>query len=373
MQSEQHIRRLARELDLPDQADQVIQKSKYWSPDFCWLFFERCDELIFEDPAAGLETARFAPKLVSRVYRLGRLEQEGPRLMLRALAVRASACRATGDFEQAERLYRQAFAVVDKNPVPDVDRANLLFRVASLRALKRRFTQALELVNEALRIYRRADSGIQERHLGETLSIRGFIYNLAGDGAAAMNDWGNVLTCTDPKSRFFHCAEHDLACGLFKRALDSTALSEIEIYVNRARKQLSGRPRSLPKLKLLFLQGMICMRFGSTRRGEAIFRKARVGFIDMASPFDMALVSVELGRYLMHEGHGEELWKLVIETAEIFRSLCKDEEANRALNVWKETVMARTATIQLSSGAGEIFAATSRALQERSMQVSRGR
>ena len=49
--SETHIKRLAREFVLPDEADLVIQKQKYWSPAFCWLYFERCDALIWEAPA----------------------------------------------------------------------------------------------------------------------------------------------------------------------------------------------------------------------------------------------------------------------------------------------------------------------------------
>ncbi len=85
MPSVEHVRRLARELALPDGADRVIQRPKYWNPNFCWLYFERCDELIWEAPEDGLVAAEVGPELV----RLTELQtcQSHDRLMLRARVV----------------------------------------------------------------------------------------------------------------------------------------------------------------------------------------------------------------------------------------------------------------------------------------------
>ncbi len=367
MQSEQHIRRLIRELDLPDQADLVIQRPKYWTPAFCWLYLERCDELIFGDPQAGLQAAEFAPELAALVGKFNREERLHPLLQLRALAVLGSAYRVVGDLEQSSVTYAEALRLLAEGSFPEAEKANLYFRVAMLRRVQDRRDEAAALIEESVRIYRRSSRRLRQRHLGEALTIRGYIHDLDGDPAQAMKDWSEALSCTDPQSkpRVHYSATHNLALGLARRATCSADLARVEIYLSRARKLLSRRPRSLQKLRLIWLQGMIYMRFGSTRRGETAFRTARKGFLAIEASFEMALVSLDLGRYLYQSHRFEELRALAVETHELFKASHADERARQALKVWKDAVLAESVSV-------EAFAATWRTIQERADQAYRG-
>ena len=366
MQSEEHIRRLVRELDLPDQADQVIQRPKYWTVAFCRLFLEKCDELIFDDAQAGLRVAEVAPELASLVARFSREKRSIAPLRVRARAVLGSAQRATGDLEQAEATYWEAVRITRKEKIPAAETANLLFRISVLKSVQNRLEESLSFAEKSVEIYRRSSREVRQRHLGEALIIRGYSHVLAGEIASAMKDWSEALSCTDPKKkpRVYLCASHNLACGLVAYTIDPRSLSVIERCLRQARKCLSKRPRSLPKLRLIWLEGMIMIRFGSTRRGEAALKTARQGFIDLQAPYDMALVSLVLGRYLKQNHQPIELKALAIETQQWFSVICSDKQTNRALYLWKEAVLAKT----LSS---ENFDAAWRTVQRRAMASAR--
>ena len=366
MQSYEHIKRLIREIDLPDQADLVVQRSKYWTPAFCWLYFEKCDELIFDDSHAGLQAAEVGPELVALVSRFSLEPGPFPHLQLRALGVLGSAFRATGDLAQAEETYRAGLQLLEREQVSKADRANFLFRLAVLRSVQNRMDEARHLADGSVRIYRESNEPIRQRHLGEALTIRGHLHGLVGNNAAAMKDWSEALSCTDPRTRprIHHCASHNLAYSLVEKgAIDSRSLSVVESHLTKARKFLSKRPRSKQKSRLLWLQGIIMMRFGSTRRGEAALKTARRSFLEMDASFEFALVSLDLGRYLYRSLELGKLNALAIETQQLFTTLCADPTANQALAIWKEAVLARTVSI-------EGFAAAWQSVQQRAIDAS---
>ncbi len=367
MQSLENIKRLIRELDLPDQADLVIQRAKYWSPTFCRLYFEKCDELIFDDGRAGLEAAEVGPELVALVSRFSRDSEPRPPLRLRALGVLGSAYRAVGDLVRSEEIYQDGLRLLRTEHVPTTEKANFLFRLAVLRSVQNRPDQALNLASGSVRVYRESNEPIRRLHFGEALVIRGYLYKQSGDLAAAMKDWSEALSCTDPRSkpRVHHCASHNLACGLVaKGAVDSRSLSTVEGHLSKARKFLSKRPRSRQKLRLVWLQGLIMLRFGSTRRAEAALKTARRGFLEMAAAFEFALVSLELGRHLYGSRELEKLEVLAVETQQLFSTLCADQKANRALAIWKDAVLATTVSTQAFTSAWQT-------VQRRAIETSR--
>lgn len=366
MQSHEHIKRLIRELDLPEQADLVIQRAKYWSPAFCWLYFEKCDELIFDDGHAGLRAAEVGPELVELVGRFSRDSEPHPPLRLRAFGVLGSAHRAVGDIARADEIYRKGRRLFKTERIPASEKANFMFRLAVLRSVQNRMEDALRLAGGSVRVYRRSSELIRRRHLGEALVIRGHLYGLVGDNAAAMKDWSEALSCTDPRTRprIHHCASHNLAYALVEKgAVDSLSLSKVESHLTKARKFLSKRPRSKQKLRLVWLQGIIMMRFGSTRRGEAVLKTARRGFIEMEAAFELALVSLDLGRYLYRGGELGELRALAVETQQLFSAMCADPQANQALVVWRDAVLARTVSTKA-------FGKTWQAVQQRAIETS---
>ena len=362
MPSDEHVRRLARELVLPDQADLVIQRPKYWTPAFCWLYFRRCDALIAELPEDGLAAAEVCPELVYLTQTTTGQSQD--RLQLRALAVLGSGYRATDDLDQADRIYEKAFRLLGKQPsVPQTDLANLLIRLAVLRSCQDRYDRGVRLSSKSVRIYREAPDHVRRRHLGEALTVRGYIHHMNGQLALAMKDWGEAVACTDVRltPRIFFAVVHNLALGLIQGVVPARDLSFIEKYLTQASRFFSRKPLSVPKLKTLWLRAMIMMRFGSTRRGEATYRRIIGGFLKLGNIVDLALVSVTLGRHLQRERRFEELKELAIETNDACERLCKQEAVKRAVLIWKEAVVSKTVS-------AEVFAATWRVLERTSFE-----
>ena len=357
MPSQEHMKRLARELVLPDEADLVIQNSKYWTPGFCWLYFDLCDELIAEVPEDGLVAAEVGPELVYLTQTVTREPQD--RLRLRALAVLGSGHRATNDLDQSEEVYKGAFELIrTSGAILQSDAANVLFRFSYVLAFRRRYEPAIELASQSIGIYREAPDDVRGRFLGEALTARGNVRYMAGDLTRAMQDWGEALPCINVRQipRVFYAVIHNLASGMTQSVVPPRDLSVIERYLTQASRYFSSRPLSVPKLKVLWVRAMVMMRFGSTRRGEATYRRVIAGFLKLGEIVDVALASVSLGRQLHREERWRELRELAIETCEACERLCRYDDITRAVFIWRETVVARTVS-------AEVFATTWQVLE----------
>ena len=348
MSSDAHIKRLARELALPDEADLVIQRPKYWSPAFCWLYLERCDGLIWQAPDAGLAAAEACPELVALTERQTRQSQD--RLRLRALAVLGSGYRTAGELERAEELYKKAFELIRwSQSIPPPDAANVLFRFSYVLCAQQRHEAAVEVAGRSIEIYRDAPEEIRRRRLGEALAARGYAHHRNGQLALAMRDWAEAVACTDEKQapRIFYAAIHNLALGMMRGAIPARDLSAVERHLTRASRSFTKKLLSVAKLKVCWVRGMIQMRFGSTRRGEASYLKAMGGFYQLGEVADVALVGLTHGKQLHQEGRLEELRKLAMETNAACKRSYRHDVASRAVLIWKETVMAGTVTAEV--------------------------
>ncbi|MCP3958481.1 MAG: hypothetical protein GY719_11565 [bacterium] len=366
MQTERHIRRLVQELVLPDQADQVIQRPKYWTAFFCQLFFDRCDELIFDHPQIGLESAQYGPELVELTARETRIDEEEASLRLRAIGVVGSAHRACDDLEAAADTYELGFNLLSKEQIGKDEKANFFFRVAVLRYCQNRIEQAFDLAEQAVSIYRETTDDIKAKHLGEALTIRGFLSKMVSDHGSAAKDFSEAVRCTDPKKyeRIHHVASHNLAWALAESSIDQRALGAVAKHLREGRRFLAKRPRSRQKFRMLWLEATIMLRLGSTRRGEAHMRKARQGFIDLENGFDLALVSFDLVEFVSQHEQWEEARQLATETVELFGAVCADKQANDALELWSDAVSAKSLT-------KEMLTSTRETIQQRIMLAFR--
>ncbi len=93
-------------------------------------------------------------------------------------------------------------------------------------------------------------------------------------------------------------ANHNLALGMTESVVLPCDLSTIEKHVAQASRYFSKKPLSVPKMKVLWVRGMIQFRFGSTRIGAATYRRVIAGFLKLGEIVDVALVSVSLGKQL---------------------------------------------------------------------------
>lgn len=362
------VRRLLRALNLPAQASKVLSHPRYWNEPFYLLYEDACETQLFTDPPTGLAMARFAPALARRIapescldhptgsdrkigsgrrIGSGRAAEEAKarrkqELEMRALCVLAGAYRRVGDLAQAEATYRLALEFEDVSPD---EQANLSRRLAVLRLDQGRIEEALALVNLSIGIYRQSDP-----HLFATaLLIRGAIFLEIGRYSEAILDNAAALPRIDAKKspKHFHAAIHNLCHALTRGAAFPEDLGAAIHYLRKANRLIRAARKSLPKLKLKWIHGLILNKLGSTRRGEALLESARQGLAELQAPFEVAMVSLDLSAHYLREGRYWKLPVLAEETYQLFKALSLDAEAVAALHLWSQATQAEVLTLEM--------------------------
>ena len=343
--SEKHAQRLLRELKplLPEGALRVLERSCYWDPGFCDLFLDLCAETIFDDHQAGLELAQIGRRLAQAVPE--EPSPEGRRRhrerVVRAQALLGSALRSVTRHHDAEDTYRAAFALCRKG-VSDSCRADVLMRVAYLRARQGRFAEALRLIQQARKLFGASDDEIGT---GTAAVLHGSILIDAGELDEAIHVLSEALANQRLDARSEHSATHNLADAVSKT--DDPALLPIAAEHLQKARRLLGRRRSVQKCRLYWVEARILIRLGRVDPGEQRYRKALAGFIHFHVPYEIALVSLDLSALLRFSGRWPELEELAADTYLRFRDLGEDEEALAALKLWLDASQARDLTEEL--------------------------
>ncbi len=346
--SHDHARRLIRELEprLPGAADIVLERPKYWDLGFVELFFEYTEELILRDPLASLHVARVARRLAHTMPEgdtvQGRLARRERRVKGHSLV--GSAYRAAGRHAEAERAYGSALRLCNRPGVSPVCRAELYLRWAILRACQKKFDRGLRYAYDAERMFRADNAG---EWLGRAYAIQGVIYVLARRFAEAVAVLSKALQSASSNDRFEYASTFNLAHAV-SESDDPEGLEKALVHLRRARK-LAGPRRSVQKSFFYWIEGRIFVRRGSTERAERNYRKALQGFIKFQTPYEIALVGLDLSSLFRFSKRWVELEELAADTYRRFRDLQEDAEALAALKLWLEGARARSLTIEIIS------------------------
>ena len=338
-----HARRLLRELAprLPDALEEVLERECYHDPGFCDRFLVYIEDLIFREPALGLELAQVTPRLTRII-----LTNEGKKYRRHNLARRVkvlslvgTAYRAVGQLDQAERQYRAALRICKDDEISPLSKAELYLRWATLRNQQKRFAEALKLIYAAVGIFEAAKA---EDWLATALATKGVTYGLAGRFAEAVSTLSEVLGGgkLTPRVRFS-------ATGNLARAVlgleDPKALDDALKHLLQARR-LAGPRQSVQKSLLFWTEGIVCIRCGRTDQGERKYRKALAGLRKFGAIYEAALAALDLASLLRFAGRWLELEELAAETFAHFRALSEDVEALAALRLWLEASRERKLT-----------------------------
>ncbi len=341
----QHAQRLLAELRKAGDPSRVMTEPKFWrcGEPFCLRYFEECDAVLFEDPARGLEWAKLAPFLA------GMLDcEEGLRrkeLIAHGHAVRGSAERAAGDFKGAEESYSKALQLARREGIGESVRGNVWRRLAVLRMDQKRFAESFELADRAIAIYR-AESSFQARQdLAWSLVVRGLAQLNAGQHKESLLWLVEALQYADPKAspRTYQTAVHNSAYAVTRGACDDPeAIGQAYRHIRTARRKLRDQHRSLPRAKLVWLEGLLLARVHAGRAEEA-YRDARGDLIRFGAAYDACLISLDLGALYLEAERWATLRELAAETLALAVRLEVDAEAVAALRLWSRAVEAEQA------------------------------
>ena len=361
---DKYANKLLRDIGLPAKVGQVtpamvemieatVFDPRYWDETVLEKLLDRCDDVLFRDPQTGLRIAKVAPQIALAINSRRRpgSDRQGPEkmqlrrdLLVRAYASLGDASRAAGNPHEAEEPYQKALRITESEAISRPEKANLYRRLAALRACQKRYGEGLELAEKAVQIDRTLDD---TKNLAWSLTILGYVYIEGSRFHEALPGLGEALTLVTWKSapRIYHAATHNMAYVISETG-QLGDLDQGRAYIRRARKS-AGRGWSVPKAKLLWVEGKAFLRSHFTPLAERRFKRALEVLRIFRAPFDIALVSLDLSVLYCHEERWHELEQLAKETYQLFRELSADSEAIAALSLWLNAANKHTLTADL--------------------------
>lgn len=351
--SEGWAKRLLRELRDPDT---VLSRARtYADAVFLQLFFAWLDERIYRDPRSALKWARIAPDLARLTP-----EDAGPEgrqahrsRQVKAWIILASAYRAVSEHGAADRSYAEALKLISSGTVSPPIKADTRRRLSYLRACQGRNEEALELATEAVESLRDLDNG---RALARALIAQGYaLFGLRRFGEALVCFCDALVAAGKPDKRAAEdlrlhssiCHNLAVTVSVARPSDQSLALT----YIRQARELVKGGRRFVPRYRLLWVEGLVWSALGYHARAETVYRIAREGFEALRMPFEIALVSLDLGAVYAEHQEWDKLIPLAAEIFKRFRILAADTKAIAALSLWADAVKAQKLTDEITTSA----------------------
>lgn len=340
------IRRQIRRIT-PGDAHRILGHDRYWTRPFFEEYLELCDETAFQVPQDGYQLARIAPDLANRIpddperfgfYSIG----EKRDAMVRALAVRASACRAAGWLGEAEDNYDHAFRLAEQCSATRSAVVDLQLRYAVLLTT-RHDPRAFTLADDAVAFYERAED---RADLACALVIRGTIRTHTRR-ELGLPDY--LRACSLGYPRKGRCQRAYLAAltnSLYEMAHARVfGLDTLEVLLQHARQALrsfSRKPITIPKATLTWIEGLLHARLGISRIAERRLERARASFRSLEEPVDLLLASLDLALLYLQEGEKEKLAKLSSELRGDIESYGEAADLDTLATAWRRALPSPT-------------------------------
>ncbi|HEX9734711.1 MAG TPA: hypothetical protein VGG06_22290 [Thermoanaerobaculia bacterium] len=226
--------------------------------------------------------------------------------------------------------------------------AHLAQRAAYLRRDQERFEEALELIDEAVSVYR--EHGTVQALAG-ALADRGSILGRAGHNEEALAHLSEALDHLDAdlSPRNYFSAVYNVALYLHDLADDSPEVNELAVrWLELARRCHTDLPtESLSLLKLKRLEGLTSIRLGQIEAGLRELWQTHAGLGRLGADFEQALTLLHLAATYLAQGRPQEVKGVAARLFPVFRGLKTDREARAALMLFYNAAQAETATLEL--------------------------
>ena len=237
-----------------------------------------------------------------------------------------NALRILGRLPEAEEAFATAQRHLDAGTRDPILRARLSTQTASLRYFQRRFTEAVDLADEAGQIY----SELGEKHSLASSMVQKAIASLyAGEAEDAVRILNQAIPLIDADGdpQLLLAACHNLVRCYIDLGRPEQALS---IY-SETRELYKRFDDPLIRLRAAWQEGQLLRDMGHLRAAESVLLQARQGFVERSLLYETALISLDLAAVYVRLQAEPELRQAVSETVPIFRALGVDREALASL------------------------------------------
>ncbi len=231
------------------------------------------------------------------------LGDELPGLRALGWARLGNARRLALGFTAAEEAFRQSafeWGIAGACLEPGIE-AEILALKAAFRAMLHRFSEAQELVDQALE---RLEPERQPRLLAQTLIVRASIAGAAAKLEASIVDLRRALELVEPddgRLRLTIC--HNLATA----CMDAGRFSEAGEILPVARDLCSTHGEPLERFQLRWVEGRVAKGLDRTALAKKHFMASHSGFVEAGETAHAAVVAVELALIYCEHGRPEVL------------------------------------------------------------------
>jgi tetratricopeptide (TPR) repeat protein len=314
-------------LSAEEQVRLIESDRRFVNPQLVKLLLEGSRALRYQDPERILHLAHIACLIAESCTvdecgspeRLADLRCQGWRQYGNAL-------RVQGRLREAEAAFGRAQRFCEEGTGDPPLRARLLAQKASLRMFQRRLDEAVQLTDEAGRIYRELG---QTGSLASTMIQKAVACIYASEPEEAVRALNRAIPLIAPEEdpHLLLVACHNLVRCYIDLGRPEQALS---LYY-----EIRGLYRefhdALILLRAYWQEGQILRDLGHLGAAEAALIRAREGFCQHELPLEAALVSLHLAEVYVKLGDLEKLEEIVATTVPIFQMVGVDREALASL------------------------------------------
>lgn len=287
-----------------------------------------------ENRQHGIELAELA--LDSLRPLRGRLEPARlAELEARAWAYLGNAFALALDYPAAGRAFQAAHRCLVGHPIAAVVEAEVLYLRSVLCRFERRLGEARQLADRAVALCPPGRSRLR----AEVLLGRGNVCWLSGEHAAAHADFKTALEALDPET------EPYLACVATLNVSDSLCrLGEHEqasCWLARAEPLARRLGQRLPLCHILWLGGLLAIRFGRLEQGARSLREAYVTLQALGERGYAAIAALDLAEIEGRAGRSEEALELIAHALPMLETLGLEAESMSALELLRRILETR--------------------------------
>ncbi|HEV7784756.1 MAG TPA: helix-turn-helix transcriptional regulator [Thermoanaerobaculia bacterium] len=308
-----------------------------------WALSERvCAESVAKAPNHPREALELAELALLIAGNVPEEELFRRRLMGYALLFAGNSRRACNELPAADHTLARARKLFVEGAAADPGFLNetwLPWIESSLRRAQRRFSEALERIEEALAL----DDGELR---GQILLSKARLHETLGEPEASTAALIEAEPLIDPdrQPRDAFGLRFNLLvdlCQLEKFEEAEAGLGEVRTLAERL-----GAGEVLDLTRLAWLRGKVDAGLGRAEAARAAFEQARRVFHQRELWYDHGLVSLELAVLLLEQGATAEVRRLAEEMLGIFRALGVEREPFAALKLFWEAARKETATAE---------------------------
>lgn len=314
---------------LPESAQvQVVSAGgRFADPDLIQHLLDRSHAIRYENPRKMLHMALLA-RTAADTCSPEAAGGESCLADLRAEAWRqfANALRINGQAIEAELAFDTAFRLFEAGTGSSELRALMLAQLSPLRSFQGRFAEAIELIEQAGKIYRKID---QDHLVGSSMVQKAVVLIYADQPEKAVRILHEAIPLLDREEdpRLFLAAHHNLAQCYIDLGQPEEALA---LYC-QARDLYRDHSDPLIILRATWQEGKLLGEIGHLHNAETALLRARQGFLEAGLAYEAAMVSLDLAEVYKKAGLTDKLRRTVTEALPIFRALRVSRETLAAL------------------------------------------